>query len=228
MVIVKASGYKRSAYISGTNNLAFADPQKVGERKNLRADVEDCVRRLALPSRICNGDCGIMAGKGEGVAGGTKGDTLDPPSRLIEKFARHGVERQALSPNAGLRTFVDTLDESTQDSGVAISASQGEQDVVWVPCDAGDCAAERLLQVLRDPPVVLFLEIADGGDTGTASDGKLGLARAPANTGGSPVDAEQDEGGTPCVAGSLPDVGVSVLTAGHNPSGVWSNVDASD
>lgn len=189
------------AYISCTNNLALGDPEKIGERQDLGADVEDGMGRLSFTGGVGDGDGRVMTDKGEGVSGGTEGDVLDPASGLIEEFAGDGVEGQAFSPDAGLRSLVDALDEGAQDSGVSVGAAEGEEDTVGVPCDTGDGAAERLLQVLRNPPIVLFLKVADGGDASTTAHRKLGLARAPSDASGCSVNAQQDEGGAPCAGG---------------------------
>lgn len=58
---------------------------------------------------------------------------------------------------------------------MAVGAAQSNQDTVGVPGNAGDSAAKGLLEVLRHPPVVLFFKVADGSNSSTATDGKLGF-----------------------------------------------------
>jgi len=67
-----------SSYIAGTNNLALGDPEEVGKGKDLGADVDNCMRRLALSSRVSNSHSRVVTDKGNGISGGTEGNTLDP------------------------------------------------------------------------------------------------------------------------------------------------------
>lgn len=46
---------------------------------------------------------------------------------------------------------------------------------IGMPRDGGYSAADGLLNVLGDPPVILLFEIADSDCTGTAADGEFGL-----------------------------------------------------
>jgi hypothetical protein len=80
---------------------------------------------------------------------------------------------------------------------MAVGAAQSNQDTVRVPGDAGDSAAKRLLQVLRDPPVVLFLKVTDSSNSCTATDSELCLVGGPTHTCSGSVDAEEDESGAP-------------------------------
>lgn len=92
---------------------------------------------------------------------------------LVQELSADGVEGQTLAPNGRSRSLVDTLDEGAENASVSIGAAEGKQDTVGVPGNAGDGAAERLLEVLGHPPVVLFLKVADSSNSGTAADGKL-------------------------------------------------------
>lgn len=63
-----------------------------------------------------------------------------------------------------------------------------------MPSDGRDGASDGLLEVLGHPPVIFFLEIADGYDAGARTDGELLLGGRPADECGGAVDAEEDEG----------------------------------
>ena len=80
---------------------------------------------------------------------------------------------------------------------MAIGAAQSNQDTVGVPADAGDGAAEGLLQVLGHPPIVLLLKVADSSNPSTTADSELGLVGRPSHACSGSVDAEKDEGGAP-------------------------------
>lgn len=135
---------------------------------------------------------------------------------LVQELSTNGVEWQTLTPNRGSRSLVDTLDEGTKHTSMAVGAAQSNQDTVGVPGDAGDSAAKRLLQVLRDPPVVLFLKVTDSGNPSTTTDGKFRLVGRPTHTCSGSVDTEEDESGAPGAVGGFPDVCVAVLRAGDN------------
>lgn len=79
-----------------------------------------------------------------------------------------------------------------------------------MPGEGSDCASDWLLEVLGDPPVVLFFEVADRDYAGAGADGEFALGGRPADEGGSAVDAEKDKSWLPACGGGFPDVGVSV------------------
>lgn len=56
---------------------------------------------------------------------------------------------------------------------MGVSGARSEKHGVGVPGEGSDGTANRLLQVLGDPPVVLLLEIADGDHAGSRADGEL-------------------------------------------------------
>ncbi len=79
-----------------------------------------------------------------------------------------------------------------------------------MPVDRGDCTADRLLQVLRNPPVIFLFEVADGDDAVTRADSEFGLRGRPADKGSSSSNAEEDKGGLVSGWGGFPDKSVSV------------------
>ncbi len=109
---------------------------------------------------------------------------------------------------------------------MGVGGAGGEEDRVGVPGEGGDGAADGLLEVLGDPPVVLGLEVAHGDEAVARTDGELGLGRGPADEGGGAVDAQQDEGGLVALRGGLPDEGVAVLRARHDAARAGGDVDA--
>lgn len=83
--------------------------------------------------------------------------------------------------------------------------------------------------MLGYPPVILFFEVADCDDPSSTSHGKLGFVGRPSHARCSSVDSQQYQSRLPTsLWGGLPDVCISVLRAGDNPTGRGSDVDASD
>lgn len=215
------------AVIAGADDFALGDPEEVGKRQHLRGDGDDGLGRLLGRRGVDDCDAAVVRGEGEGVAGWREGYAVHPACRAVQVLAADCVEGQALTPGAWLGAGVGALDEGAEDAGMAVRAAGGEKHAVRVPCDTGDGGAERLLQVLGHPPVVLFLEVADGDDAGSGADGELGFVGAPAHTSGSTVDTEKYERGLPLASlAGFPDVGVAVLRAGHNAAAVRGDVDA--
>ena len=92
-----------------------------------------------------------------------------------------------------------------------------------MPCNGRDGAADRLLDVLGHPPVVLLFEVADGDDAGAGADGEFGLGGGPAHEGRGAVDAQEDEGGLVSVRGRFPDEGVAVWGGVSEDCGGWGD-----
>lgn len=114
-----------------------------------------------------------MSSEGKSITTGGEGNTLDPTSGIIQEFTADGVERQTLTPSARLRASVDTLNEAGEDAGVGVGGSSCQQYGIRVPRQGCNGAANRLLQVLGDPPVILLLEVTDSNHSSTGADGKL-------------------------------------------------------
>lgn len=111
---------------------------------------------------------------------------------------------------------------------MGIGGASGEQHGVGVPCYRGDGAPDGLLEMLGNPPVILFLEVADGDHTVTGADGELGLGGRPTDEGSSSVDSKQDKRWLVALRRWFPDECVPVLRAGHNTAGVRRNVETGD
>ena len=91
---------------------------------------------------------------------------MDPPCAVVEILAADRVEGQALAPDAGLGPVVDPFYEATENAGMRVGRTGGEEDRVWVPGESGDSAADGLLDVFAYPPVVFGLKVTNGDDTG--------------------------------------------------------------
>ena len=196
--------------MSSCNDLGLAVPDKAVERQQTGRDVQHRPRRLLRSAGVHDSHTAVVSSEGEGITTRREGNALDPTSGIIQVFATDGVERKALSPRTGLRASINTLDEAGEDAGVRIGRSGCQQDGVRVPRQGCDCAANRLLEVLRDPPVVLLLEVADCNHASAGADGELLLRWRPAHEGCGTVDSEKHQGRFPSGGGLLPNVGIAV------------------
>lgn len=79
-----------------------------------------------------------------------------------------------------------------------------------MPIDCGDRAANRLLQVLGNPPVVFLFEVADGDDAVARANGEFSLRGRPTDKGSGSSNAKKNEGGLVSRGRGFPDKGVSV------------------
>lgn len=62
-----------------------------------------------------------------------------------------------------------------------------------MPRDSCDGTPNRFFDMLRDPPVILLLEIADGDYPGARSYSEFRLRGRPADEGGGSVDSKKHE-----------------------------------
>jgi hypothetical protein len=137
-----------------------------------------------------------------------------------------------LSENSPL---VNVFDVGGKYASLHVRASCSEQDIVWVPVDGKNGRTDWFLELLRDPPIVVWVKGANGDRSltkgcwaklytknkgyppCTTGDGEFILERAPTDEGRSAIDTQQDEGWLPDVAPGkgigclLPHVGVSIL-----------------
>lgn len=67
-----------------------------------------------------------------------------------------------------------------------------------------DCASNRLLDMLGNPPIILLFEIADSNDSRTRSYSEFCLGGRPANECCRSIDTEEDESGLVACRGWLP------------------------
>lgn len=112
-----------------------------------------------------------------------------PACRVVEILPADGVEGQAFSPHAAFWPLVDAFDEARKYPGMGVCRSGSQEDGIRVPGDSGDGAPNRLLQLLRHPPVVFLLKIANSDDSRPRTDGKLGLGGRPTYKGSRTIDA---------------------------------------
>ena len=93
---------------------------------------------------------------------------------------------------------------------MSIRRPSGEKHGIGVPGNGGDGGADGFLEVLGDPPVVFFFEVADGYEAGAGAGGEFGFGGGPADGCSGAVYAQEHESGFPACGGGFPDVGVAV------------------
>lgn len=173
------------------DNLILAIPDQTVEGQQTGADVQHCLGRLFRSTGVDNGHAAIVGRKSESISAWREADAVNPTSRVVQELSTDSVERETLAPCTGGRTFIHTLNEGGEDTSVRVRRASSQQDRVRVPCQRGDSAANRLLQVLGNPPVVLLLEVADGDHASSRTDSELLLRGRPADEGSGTVDTEQ-------------------------------------
>lgn len=227
--VLAAAETVRLAIVAGADDLALGNPEQVGEGKELRGDRYHSRGRLFGTRRVDDCDAAVVSRECKRIARWREADAVHPACRAIQVLAADGVERQPFAPGGRLRTGISTFDERAENARVPIGAACCEKDGVRVPGDAGDGGAQGLLEVLGNPPVVFFLEVADGNDPRSGADSEFRLVRTPAHAGSGAVDAQQDERRLPFACGrGFPDVGVAILRAGDDAAAIGSDVDAGD
>lgn len=159
--------------MTSRNDLILTIPDEAVERQQTGGDVQHRPRRLFRRTGVNDGNTAVVSCESESVSTGRECNALDPASRVIQEFTTDGVEGKSLSPGAGLRTSVNSLDKTREDSGMRIGGTSSEQNRVGVPSQGSNGASNRLLEVLRDPPVVLLLEVADRDQASSRTDGEL-------------------------------------------------------
>lgn len=205
------------AVVASSNDLIFGGPHQRSEGLEGGVQVDDSFGGSIGSRRVDHSDGGVVGNVGQRVSGRREGHVVNPGVGLVGKLTTKMLERQSLSPGGGGGFGVNTLDVAGEDSGVSVRGSGGQQNVVGVPRNAGDCGSDGLLDVLGDPPVVLGLEVAHGNDSRSGSYGKLGSIGRPSHGGGGSVDSQHHQEGLPgTVLLQLPNSSVSVLRTGDN------------
>lgn len=180
------------AIVASSDDLVLGAPDQALEGQELSGDGNDSFRRLVGTTGIYDRDATIVSSKSKAITTGGEGHGVYPTSRVVQVLATYGVEWQPLTPDAGLRSLVHALDEAGEDTGVRIGRAGSKEHRVGVPVNAGNGAANGLLEVFGHPPIVLLLEIAHGDEAVTGANGELGLGGRPSNECGGTADSKQD------------------------------------
>jgi len=203
------------AVVTGGDYLILPVPDQAHERQQVSVDSDNSPRGLLGSTGVDNSDRAVVGGVSQSIPAGREGNGVDPAGGVIHKLAADGVEGQTFAPGSGLGLRINALDEGREHTSVGIGRAGGQQDRVGVPGDSGDGATDRFLEVLRHPPVVLLLEVANGDEAVTGADSELGLVGRPACKGSCTIDAKEDERRLVSLGSWLPDKGVAVWNSGR-------------
>jgi len=201
------------AVVTSGNDLGLAIPDEAHEGQQLSVDADDGLGRLVGTAWIHDRDAAIVRSVCERIATRRKGHGVHPTGRVVHVLATHGIEGQALAPHTRIGAGVRALDEAREDARMSVRRPRRQQNRVRMPGHRGDGASDGLLEVLRHPPVILLLKVADGDQAVARADGELSLRRRPAHKRGGAVDAEEDEGGLVALGRGLPDERIAILGA---------------
>lgn len=197
-------------HMSSSDNLGLAVPDQAVEWQKRGGDVQHRSRGLFRGAGVDHGDAAIMPREGKRISTWREPDALNPACRVIQELSTDCVERKALAPATWLWALVNALDITRENTRVRIRRASSQQHRVRMPGKRSNGASDWLLQVLRDPPIVLLLKVANGDHASPRSNRKLLLRRRPSHKGSSPVDPQEHQGRLPASGSSLPDVCVAI------------------
>lgn len=81
------------------------------------------------------------------------------------KLGKECAEGRTASPGAFVRPRVHVPEKGVEYSYLVVRRSSGDNFIVRMPVDGGHRRAQGLLDVFRDPPVVLLGEVTYGYDS---------------------------------------------------------------
>jgi len=87
---------------------------------------------------------------------------MNPSASRAGVFTTDSVKWQLRTPNSGNRFLIYFLDISREHASFHVRAPSSKQNVVRMPIHAEDSRSDRFLEELRNPPIVLGIEGADG------------------------------------------------------------------
>lgn len=162
---------ERLAPVARTNNFVLTNPIQVHERKIREFNY------LNFPGSsvgdINDGKAGILRNKGKLISRRSPTNGLDPSSSVI-LAKRILSKRQTLAVRSVLRSLIDTLNECGKHTDLSVARSSGNQNISRVPVNRGHSGA-MILDMLADPPIVIFLVVANGNALGTTRNCKFVL-----------------------------------------------------
>lgn len=205
-----------------SKNFFFSLPYQAHKGQEASVDIQHRSGRLVRCTWIHDGDTAVMASKGQRIPAWGKGTTVNPTGRVVQEFTTDSVEREPFSPCARLWAGINTLDETREYSCMGVCRSSRKKHRVWMPSKRCNRASNRLLEMFRNPPIVLFFKVAHGNNSGARSNGELLFRGRPANEGRSSVDTEQHEGRFPSRGGLFPNVSVPIYSVLPLDGGVYT------
>lgn len=215
----------RNAAVAGHNNGGRRQPLAAHERQVLRLQLEHCAARAGLG----HVDRAVMADPANLVAVAGEADAVNPAAALagILELGHQLAERHPVAPGRRRRLALHVLDVGGEDARLVVGGARDEQHIVRMPVERRDGRADRLFDVLRHPPIVLRLKVADGDEAGARAHGQLILQRRPLDARRAAIDAQQHQRRLPfAVRAQRPNVRVPVDGTGDDSVGVGRPVDA--
>ena len=133
---------------------------------------------------VRHGDGAVVPDPGQLAAVTREADGVDPTSAILRvgELSHQISHRHPAAPGCGGRLVFDLPDVAGVDANLEVRGPGSEQDVVGVPVKTGHGGLQRLLDVFRHPPVVVFLVITHGDDLGATPHSELVLLGAPSAT----------------------------------------------
>lgn len=146
--------------------LVLTNPNQAHEWQQSRTNVQHGTGRLIRGRWVHNSNAAVMTSKCQSITTRGKGTAMDPSSRIVQVFSTVGVEGNPLTPNTGFRALVNSLDVTRKHSAVRVCRAGCEEDGVGVPCKGSNGTSNWLLQVFRNPPVILLFKVTHCNNAG--------------------------------------------------------------
>lgn len=218
---------QRNAAMASYQNRLRRDPLAAEERQVFRLELDRNVSTVCLR----NVDRAVVANPANPVAIGREAHAMNPTTsggRILE-LGQHLPQGFLRTPSRRFRVLLDVLDVSGKHPNLVIGRTGHQQHIVRMPIQRCHRRTDRLLDVLRNPPIVLRLKVAHRNQPGAGSHRELVLQRRPTDARRSPVDPQQNQRRLPLAVVPLgPNVGIPIDGASHNPIGIRSPIDAHD
>ena len=166
--------------VTGSEELGASQP---GEGQHGQ-EVRPQLHHHHVLAGVRHGDGAVVPDPGQLAAVTREADGVDPTSAVLRvgELSHQISHRHPAAPGCGGRLVFDLPDVAGVDANLEVRGPGSEQDVVGVPVKTGHGGLQRLLDVFRHPPVVVFLVVTHGDDLCATPHSELVLLGAPSAT----------------------------------------------
>lgn len=211
--------------MAGHDNGARRQPLAAHERQIFRLHLEHRIRLTG----IGHINRAVMPDPANLIAIAGEANAMYPAAALrgILELGHQLTERHSIAPGRRRRLTLHVLDIGRKYACLVIGRAGHQQHIIRMPVERRNGRANRFLDVLRHPPIVLRLKVTDGNEASARANRQFILERRPLDARCTAIDAQQYQRWLPFAVGGLrPNVGVPVDGTGDDAIGVRRPVDA--